>query len=349
MIRRLRGKILLSLALGAAVLLGLGLYADLPKLIHTLARFETRLIPPVLGLTVFNYALRFVKWHYYLRVVGIRSLSVRRSLLVFLSGFSMTVTPGKVGEWLKSFLLKEETGTPVSVTAPIIIAERISDGLAMVILAAAGLILYGYGWQALVIALVLALAFVAVSQYRPLANAILGLCARLPIVGPRVQQLEQFYESANQLLSWRNLGLAVGIGVVPWSAEGVAFYLVLLALGVAATPLLLVQAISILAASTILGALSMLPGGLAVAEGSIAGLLLLLGVTTDTSVAAAATLAIRLGTLWFGVSLGVVALLVVAGRLPGEAGGSWTAGDGQRSPSGEASLVATERPSDSGS
>ena len=348
MIRRLRGKILLSLALGAAVLLGLGLYADLPKLIHTLSGFEARLIPPILGLTMFNYGLRFVKWHYYLRVVGIRRLSIRRSLLVFLSGFSMTVTPGKVGEWLKSFLLREETGTPVSVTAPIILAERISDGLAMVILAAAGLILYGYGWQALVIALVLALAFVAVSQYRPLANAVINVCARLPLVGPRVRQLEQFYESANQLLSWRNLGLAVGIGVVSWSAEGVAFYLVLLALGVSATPLLLVQAVSILAASTILGALSMLPGGLAVAEGSIAGLLLLLGVTTDTSVAAAATLAIRLGTLWFGVTLGVVALLVVAGRLPGEAVGGQIADGGQSPPVRKASVAASERPSDSG-
>ena len=64
-------------------------------------------------------------------------------------------------------------------------------------------------------------------------------------------------------------------------------------------------AVFTLAFSTVVGALSTLPGGLGAAEASIAGMLvLLLGMEKDS--AAAATLLIRFATLWFGVSLGLL-------------------------------------------
>jgi glycosyltransferase 2 family protein len=306
----LRGKIFVSIALGIAVVLVLGISADAPTLARTLAEFRWQWIPAILALTLVNYGLRFVKWQFFLRTLGIGGLDARRSGLIFVSGMAMTVTPGKVGEWLKSFLLKEATGTPVSASAPVILAERLSDGLAMVILASGGLILYGYGWQTLAVAVVGGGLVVAVSQYRPLARWSIGLACRIPFLARRLQQVEAFYESAKAILHWRCLGVAIGIGVVSWAAEGVAFYLVLIALGMSPTPALLFQAIFVLSASTIVGALSMLPGGLAVAEGSIAGLLLLLKATDSPAVAAAATIVIRFATLWFGVSLGVVALSV---------------------------------------
>ena len=312
----LRGKILVSLVLGAVVVAVLGVSADLPKLTRTLAEFRWSLLPAILALTLVNYALRFVKWQIFLRALGVRGLSTGRSALIFLSGMAMTVTPGKIGEWLKSFLLREATGIPVSASAPVVLAERLSDGLAMALLASGGLILYGYGWQMLAIAVVAGLAIVALSQHRPLAIRLIGWLGRVPFLARRLHQIEAFYESAQAILHWRILGLAILIGVVSWSAEGVAFYLVLVALGVVATPTLLVQAVFVLSASSIAGALSMLPGGLAVAEGSITGLLLLLRATDDPATAAAATIVIRFATLWFGVALGIVALSAIA-RLYG--------------------------------
>jgi len=68
-----------------------------------------------------------------------------------------------------------------------------------------------------------------------------------------------------------------------------------------------------------------LPGGLGVAEASIAGMLLLLvdDPAMTRGVAVAATLLIRFATLWFAVFLGVLALAmlhrVVAARDDGRA------------------------------
>ncbi len=81
-------------------------------------------------------------------------------------------------------------------------------------------------------------------------------------------------------------------------------YLILLGLGVPAGVETLVLAVFTLSFSTIIGAVSALPGGLGAAELSIAGMLsFLLGL--DGGTAGAATLLIRFATLWFGVGLGL--------------------------------------------
>jgi uncharacterized protein (TIRG00374 family) len=112
------------------------------------------------------------------------------------------------------------------------------------------------------------------------------------------------------------------IGVVAWLGECAAFFLILIGLGLAPTPRLFVTATFVLAVSSLAGALSMLPGGLGVAEASVAAMLLLLvdDAAMDDGVAIAATLLIRFATLWFAVGLGVVALTVLRIRLARGAG-----------------------------
>ena len=147
LLQDLRRKILLSLGLGMAVMLGLSIYADLPSLWAVASRFQWRYLPLIVGLTLLNYALRYVKWHYYLGQIGVRGLPHRQSSLVFLSGLSMVLTPGKIGEWLKCYLLREVQGTPFATSAPIPLAERLTDGIAMLLLCLGGILVYGYGWQ----------------------------------------------------------------------------------------------------------------------------------------------------------------------------------------------------------
>lgn len=98
--------------------------------------------------------------------------------------------------------------------------------------------------------------------------------------------------------------MAVGLGTVSWLGEGVGFYWVLRGLGLPGGSELLSLAVFILSFSTVVGAVSALPGGLGAAEVSIAGMLALLG-GLPAETAAAATLLIRFATLWFGVALGL--------------------------------------------
>ena len=83
------------------------------------------------------------------------------------------------------------------------------------------------------------------------------------------------------------------------------FYFILNGLGLAPSLKLLGLAVFVLSFSTVIGAVSALPGGLGAAEASIAGMLALLG-GINPAISASATLLIRLATLWFGVLLGLV-------------------------------------------
>ena len=81
------------------------LYAGCRDIAATLARYRWWTFAATLGLASINYGFRFLKWEYYLARLGVRGVRKPDSLLVFLSGFVLTVTPGKVGEVFKSAVL----------------------------------------------------------------------------------------------------------------------------------------------------------------------------------------------------------------------------------------------------
>ncbi len=305
----LRGKFILSLAMGVAVVLGLAVYGDLPNILGAVRDFNWALLPLIVGLTLGNYGLRYIKWEFYLKVVGIRGVRRRDSFLIFFGGLSMVMTPGKVGEWLKSFLLKEVADVPYTRSAPIIVAERLSDGIAMMLLALAGVLAFNLGTEIVIVGAVAIGAVIAAIQIRPLALRLLGLAERMPLITSRTHDLRALYDSSYELFRPKALAVAVGIGLVSWGLECVALYLVYVGLGVPATPELLLQSTFILASATLAGSLLLMPGGLGVAEASIVGLgQFLLGASRE--VASAGALLIRLCTLWFGVLVGVLCLLV---------------------------------------
>jgi uncharacterized protein (TIRG00374 family) len=311
-----RGIVLLA-ALAIAVAALVVAWGDAPAVLSALGRFPPLLIVPVVLLTVWNYTLRWLRWNYYLRVLSVHGVSQVESALVFFSGFAMGLTPGKSGEVTKSYWLREIVGpdrAPLARTAPIVFAERLVDGIAMLLLASSGLISFQFGALALLGVAALACLAVGLIQARSLVHAALTFLERKPRTTRLAQVMKTLYNSARELLTWPRLALAVGIGIVSWAGECLALYVILLGLGAKPSLELLNQATFALAAGSLVGSASLLPGGIGAAEGTVAAVLdLVAGQPRD--IAAAATLLIRVCTLWFGVALGAVSLLALARRL----------------------------------
>jgi uncharacterized protein (TIRG00374 family) len=230
----------------------------------------------------------------------------------------MVMTPGKAGEFLKPYMVRNVTGTPMSVTAPVILAERMLDGMAMLLLAAAGLFVFPNTVARSVAVMVVAffVIFIVVVQVRPVALWSLSIGERLPVVKKFAQQLHTFYESARIVFGLRNLVIGLTVGAICWAAEGVAYYVVLLGFGAQPGIDTLLTALFIFCISTVIGAAVAMPGGLGGVEGSLVALAVqLLGFTTATATAAA--LLIRFCTLWFGVLIGVVSFFLWPNLLAG--------------------------------
>jgi uncharacterized protein (TIRG00374 family) len=298
-------RLISGLVFGFLVILGLALFSDIQAVRQHISTFRWGLYPLVLGLTAFNYLLRGIKFHYYLRQIGAKDISLGESFRLFVAGFPLAVTPGKVGEALKGVWIHTLTGVPTAQGIAVVVAERISDGLAVLLLSTLGVIAYPRYWPAFGAVLVLLVGLLVVSQIRSLALALLDLAGRLPLVRRLAPGLRDFYEGSYTLFKPGITLVAVGLGTISWLGEGLGFFLILVGLGGPVTAERLSLAVFVLAFSTVVGAVTALPGGLGAAEASISGMLVLLaGLTSGT--AAAATLLIRFATLWFGVGLGLI-------------------------------------------
>jgi uncharacterized protein (TIRG00374 family) len=299
-------KLIPGLALGFLVLVILSLLGDIQQVGSLILHFNWWIFPMALLCTLFNYSLRFLKWDFYLRQVGVKNFTWLESLRLFVAGFPLAMTPGKVGEVFKAVWINQRCELPVARGVSVVVAERISDGLAVLMLSTLGVLAYPQYWPGFLIALVVLVAAVVISQIRPLASGCLGLGEKIPLVRRAIPALRDFYEGSFSLFRPGTTLLAVGLGTLSWFGEGIGFYLILLGLGLPPSMQLFGTAVFILAFSVVIGAVTALPGGIGASEASIAGMLVLVGGLPGPT-AAAATLLIRLATLWFGVALGLVA------------------------------------------
>jgi uncharacterized protein (TIRG00374 family) len=301
---RLARHVLIAAALGAAVAIGLAATASLPATLEALAGFRWRLAPLVVLAVLANYALRFAKWHFYLRRLAI-ALPWGASLRVFLAGFTMAISPGKLGEVLKAVLVRDLIGTEVSRTAAVVMAERLTDVAGLLLLSALGATALPRG-SAVLGALAAAFALAVAAFRSPRLAALARRIVPPRLLGERLRApLRLFLHGGRALLAPGALAAAVALSVVSWFFECAAFALILDGLGIT---LPLRVATFLYAFASLAGAVSMVPGGLGVAEGSLTGLLA--GLGTPLPAAAAATLLVRLATLWLAVGLGLATMLL---------------------------------------
>lgn len=305
-------RLILGTVIGALVFAALSLYGDVRTVAGHLARFAWSSFGLALALASLNYGLRFVRWHHYLRALGL-AVPWRESLLVFLSGFVMSVTPGKLGEVLKSWLLWESRGISIARTAPIVVAERVTDLLALVVLTAIGSFAFEEGAWIAAIGGAIVVAALAAILIRPLGDACIAIAAKIPGVKRIAPRLREAYDALQVIVRPAPLMVATALGTASWGLECVAMWL--LVHGFQGASISIEAASLAYSASTVAGAVAMLPGGLGVTEAGMAGSLELLGTGVDASIATGATLLVRLATLWWAVLLGAIALALFRREL----------------------------------
>ena len=299
-----------AIVLGVVLYAGGSMWADSEKVGDEFARMNWWFYLGALLLTLVNYAMRGLKWHYLVTVLGIR-ISPRENGRIFLAGLSMTISPGKAGEMLKPYLVSKRTGVSMTKSVPALVAERLTDIIAIVILMALALPSMGgnagdHTIALIAIAAVITLGLAVIASER-LSLAIIGVAERLPVVGKIAEKIEVLYRSTRLCLAPVPLISMIVLSFVAWGLECVGFLLVFEGMGLEIS---LSQATFIYAAGTVVGGLvSIVPGGVGAAEGSIIGLLMKLPIVVTEAQALTAAMLIRIATLWMGVILGAGTLL----------------------------------------
>jgi len=310
-IKKQERRILLVFVLSIFLYMGFILWADIKKILSVSAQFNWKIIPLLLLITFLNYLFRFFRWHYLLKKINIK-LPFKKSFNIFFSGISMTVTPGKMGEGLKAYLVKKETGNRFSEVVPLLVFERVTDGIAMIILALGGTFFFRQSILFFVFASFLVVGFIIFIYAK---DFVVNLIKRFEARFFHIKILDfavVFFENSQKLLTAPNLAIAVFLGLTAWSLEGISLFLLVNQICVETCHGMSLQglfySLFIFSFSSIAGFLVLIPGGVGVAEGSITSFLMLFFKMNLPS-AIFITLIFRFVTLWFGVSLGLIFLL----------------------------------------
>lgn len=291
-----------SVALAALGYLGLSLWAGWREVVAAVVQVGPVVLVGLLLLSLVNYLLRFLRWARYLALLE-APVPWRINLDAYFSGFALTTSPGKVGEMLRSVLLKPH-GVPPAASVAAFFAERVSDLLAILVLAAVGLWAYAPARPVVGLALAAVVLALLLVQWTALIAAIDRWAQVRPQKWARLLvKLCEVVLHFRRCFSLPAMSMGLVLGTVAWFAEGLGFWWLLVALD---HPLPMSTAVFIYAFAMLVGALSFLPGGLGGSEAAMIALLSLNGFPEASAVTA--TLICRLATLWFAVGLGALFL-----------------------------------------
>jgi uncharacterized membrane protein YbhN (UPF0104 family) len=291
----LKRALLASIVLGVGVVAALGAYADFGQLGSALQGFQWELLPLALACTAMNHLIRFWRWQRYLRAIEVK-IPARRSFSIFTAGLTMTLSPAKLGEVLKSVLLARSFAIPARRSAPIVLAERITDAIGLAALTTGAGVAVAGGWALGPPVAVLCLASV--------------FLLRLPVLD-RYRWIAEARSVSITLLGWPRLTAMSVVATGSWLLECVAAWVCVRGLGLEVS---FGETVVVFGTASLAGAISFVPGGIGVAEASMAALLRALGASRPDAVAA--TVLIRLVTLWFSVAGGLIALAYESSTRP---------------------------------
>jgi uncharacterized protein (TIRG00374 family) len=218
-----------------------------------------------------------------------------------MSGLTMSLTPGKVGEVLKCYLVKERTGIPMAQTAPVVLAERITDFLSLVFIAIIGAYLFGYGELLVIGTGVFFIAFAIVLGQKQLLLGLIKYLEKFNFFKKYSLKIVDAYASTYELLKIKTLIKMTFLSIPAWLFECFSLYLILYFYGENTSVIL---SSFIYSFSTIAGSITMLPAGLGVTEGSLTFLMINFGIGKGEAVGA--TFIVRIVTLWFAIFVGLV-------------------------------------------
>nr|AIE97824.1 putative integral membrane protein [uncultured marine thaumarchaeote KM3_03_B05] len=292
----------------------IGLYAaflivsDINTIYNKILDFKIEFIPVILLLVTSGLFTLFFRWHLLLRNAKI-SIPVKDSFLILASGWALTIIPGKVGELVKSQLLKTKFGIARSKTVPIVILEQFYTAIGLVSLSFFGIWYFELGVYVLgFFTATLIFVFVLLSSKKAF-NKIVSLLEKRKFTSKFVEPLSSSYDAIKDGIRGPITLYASGLSILFWLIEAISIYLILLAFGIDTIGFLTI--ISVYTTSIMLGILSFLPLGLGVVEGTLASFFTIHGI--DVSLALTIVIVIRLFTRWYAVLFGFIALKLSGG------------------------------------
>jgi uncharacterized protein (TIRG00374 family) len=303
-IKSAKSIITIMLLVNLSVFIFIVLFGGISKVIGILLSINLYMYSLAFVFVFASYLLRFCKWHYYLKKLKI-TLPIRKSLPIYLSLYSMTITPGQVGRVIGAYTLNRVTKKGFMKVAPIITMDLFSDFIGFSILILVTSVIFNkFIIYAFVFVGLLSITFLFLLH--PKLYKVLERVKYLKGVMKRFSPEISSYYNSQRLFHEPKIYLFSLLATTPADIlNSMGLYFSLLAIGVKAK---IGESIFIFASSQIFGMVSTIPGGTGVSDATIVGMLAsFYGINLAQSSAVA--ILTRIATLWFSVIIGIIFLI----------------------------------------
>ena len=297
-------KKFLMILIGSIIVYSLFLIlSDFSKLSEEILDFEIMYLPLILILVPLGWLALYFRWTILVKNSGY-ILPHKKNFQIFLSGFPLSITPGKVGELLKCELLKENFNIPRKITAPIILVERLYNGVGIVIISSLGIWYFDFSGIVILIASCVLIGIFIALRSKSLFSSLINKTSKIKYLSKFSDSFSDSYEVINHSIKPKIFIISSLLSAIYWILESVAVYFVFKSFGI--DFLELYNVVLAYTSSIILGVASFVPGGIGVSEGTLISLLSIHGLSLSTAITL--TLFIRMFTLWYSVFVGFIAL-----------------------------------------
>ena len=277
--------------------------SDFNKLSEKILDFKIEFLPIILPLVSFGWLALYFRWTILLKNSGYQ-LPHKKNFQIFLSGFPLSITPGKVGELLNCQLLKENFGTPRKITAPIILVERLYNAVGIIIISIFGILYFDFSGIVILIATCILVGIFLTLRSKKLFSNIIEKTYKIKFLSKFSDSFTDSYDVINHSIKPKIFVISSVLSAIYWLLESIAVYFILQSFGIDLFEIS--DVILTYTTSIIIGVASFVPGGIGVAEGTLIGLLTVNDLAFSTAVSL--TIFIRIFTLWYSVFVGFIAL-----------------------------------------
>ena len=276
--------------------------SDLKLISEKLQNFQLEYVFIIIPIVTFSFFIRGFRWLLFLKYLKI-NIGIKNSFGIYFAGMAFGITPAKVGELIKSQILKNKYSIAISKTAPIIFVERYYDLFGIAIISFVVLLFLNFETWIVLILLAVSILLLGIAQQKSISLKILNSFSKIPFFNKYVNNLITGYETIHVLLSPKIFIKSILLSKSAWIVESIGVFFIFQAFG---SSLDFANILFIFTSSTLLGGISLLPGGIGVTEGGMLAQLLLRDI--DYSFALCLVLTVRLFTLWMSVIIGFISL-----------------------------------------
>ncbi|MGD0728571.1 MAG: lysylphosphatidylglycerol synthase transmembrane domain-containing protein [Candidatus Micrarchaeaceae archaeon] len=296
--------IVLGLVGSFAVFVAIALFGGFSNVISTIGNANKWYYLLAFACVFASYIARFFKWDYLTRKLNLK-IPKRKNFLVYLSTNAMSITPGNIGSVVAAYTIKKLTNNKFAKIIPIVTMNLFTDFVGFAIFAfLISLYIGKYVIYVIILDLVLVIPFIFILT--PWIYNLIKQKKKKGYITKKVLKYGGTYYLSQSTLNKPRTYLFSLMYTMPADfLNSFALYFSLLAVGL--NPRVIVSTF-IFSVAQIFGMISTLPGGVGVADATLVTLLKS-EFMLSSALSSAVTIMTRIAYLWFGVAIGLIALL----------------------------------------